>query len=48
MCELYHSCGKGIEGQMTGPRNVEFVECLCVDATDWNNCTLSVLNDTFT
>ena len=43
MCELYHGCGKIKDD---APRNTDFIECLCVDATDWNNCTMSVLNDT--
>ena len=46
MCEIYHSCGAGDQVIGNNPKNIDFVECLCIDSTDWNNCTMLALNIT--
>lgn len=40
LCESYHSCGAGDEAGNAKLRNVEFVQCLCIEGKDWNNCTM--------
>eukprot|EP01083_Nonionella_stella_P128630 389825_1 len=43
LCEIYHSCGAGQQTYGNNLRNVEFVECLCIDANDWNHCVNNTL-----